>query len=86
MTLEIVRCLLAESSKPTDQPLRRLGIGRVVLGGDPAPPTTKNKRHTPNFRPITVVAKRRGGSKYNVFVVAQYLFGTGIAVVKVFQY
>ena len=32
-----------------------LGPGHIVLGGDPAPP---KKGHSPNFRPISVVAKR----------------------------
>ena len=32
-----------------------LGSGHIVLDGDPAPP---KKRHSPNFRPISVVAKR----------------------------
>ena len=32
-----------------------LGAGHIVLDGDPAPP---EKGHTPNFRPMSVVAKR----------------------------
>jgi len=32
-----------------------LGPAHIVLDGDPAPPPPKG--HTPNFRPISVVAK-----------------------------
>jgi len=36
-----------------------LGLGDIVLDGDPAPSLLKG--HTPNFRPMSVVAKRLGG-------------------------
>jgi len=38
-----------------------LGPGHIVLGGDPAPPPLK--RHTPNFRPISVAVKWLHGSR-----------------------
>ena len=38
-----------------------LGLGHIVLDGDPAPPLSKG--HTPSFRPISVVAKRLDGSR-----------------------
>ena len=34
-----------------------LGSGHIVLHGDPAPPPQK-KGHSPNFRPMIIVAKR----------------------------
>jgi len=39
-----------------------LGPGDFVLDGDPAPPQ-KKKEHTPNFRSMSVVAKRLDGSR-----------------------
>jgi len=44
-----------------------LGTDHTVLDGDPAPPPQKRgggaaKRHTPNFRPMSVVTKRLDGS------------------------
>jgi len=39
-----------------------VGLGHIVLDGDPAPPTPKNGHSLlPNFRPMSVVAKRLGG-------------------------
>jgi len=36
-----------------------LGSGHIVLDGDPAPPPPSEKRGTPpNFRPMSIVAKR----------------------------
>jgi len=37
-----------------------LGPGHIVLDGNPVPPP---KGHTPNFRPVSVVAKRLDGSR-----------------------
>jgi len=37
-----------------------LGPGDIVLDGDPTPP----KGHIPNFWPMSVVAKRLDGSRY----------------------
>jgi len=34
-----------------------LGPGHIVLDGDPAP--LPEKGHSPNFRPMSIVAKRR---------------------------
>jgi len=34
-----------------------LGLRDIVLDGNPIPPSLK--RHSPNFRPMSVVAKRR---------------------------
>jgi len=39
-----------------------IGPGHIVLDGDPAP-LPKNKAEPPNFRPISVVAKRLDGSR-----------------------
>jgi len=36
-----------------------LGPGHIMLDGDPP---TLQKRHSPNFRPISVVTKRLDGS------------------------
>ena len=36
-------------------------LGDIVLDGDPAPPPQKG--NTPNFRPLSVVAKWLGGSR-----------------------
>jgi len=37
--------------------------GHIVLGGDqPHPPPKKKKAQSPNFRPMSVVAKRLDGS------------------------
>jgi len=38
-----------------------LGPGHIALDGDPAPPSPKG--HSPNFRPISVVAKWLDGSR-----------------------
>ena len=38
-----------------------LGPGHIVLDGDPAPPAKKGAQ-PPNFRTMSVVAKRQGGS------------------------
>ena len=38
-----------------------LGSGHIVLDGDPAPPPQRVT--APNFRPMSVVAKRLGGSR-----------------------
>jgi len=35
-----------------------LGPDHIVLYGDPAPPPEKEHSHTPNFWPMSVVAKR----------------------------
>jgi len=34
-----------------------LGLGHIVLDGDPAPPSSKGAQPPPNFRPISVAAK-----------------------------
>jgi len=34
------------------------GPGDIVFDGDPATPSHKGAHHTPNFRPMSVVAKR----------------------------
>jgi len=39
-----------------------LGLGHIVLDGDPAPPPKKGAQ-PPNFRPMSVVAKRLDGSR-----------------------
>jgi len=39
-----------------------LGPGHIVLDGEPAPPSPKTGR-SPNFRPISVVAKWLDGSR-----------------------
>jgi len=39
-----------------------LGPGHIVLDGDPAPPP-KRGRAPPNFRPISIVAKRLHASR-----------------------
>ena len=39
-----------------------LGPGHIVLDGDPAP-LPKNGAEPPNFRPMSVVAKRLDGSR-----------------------
>ena len=38
-----------------------LGPDRIVLGGDPAPPPPQKGGAAPNFRPMSVVAKRLDG-------------------------
>jgi len=38
-----------------------LGPGNIVLDGDPAPPPLKGHGTAPNFRPVSVVAKRLDG-------------------------
>jgi len=38
-----------------------LGLRDIVLDGDPAPPPLKGQSHRPNFRPMSVVAKRLDG-------------------------
>ena len=35
-----------------------LSLGDTVLDGDPAPPPLKGHGTAPNFRPVSVVAKR----------------------------
>ena len=45
-----------------------LGLGHIVLDGDPAPPTRK-EHSAPNCRPMCVVAKRLDGSKCHLFNV-----------------
>ena len=41
-----------------------LGPGDIVLDGDPAhPPTPEKGAHSPNFQPMSVVAKRLDGSR-----------------------
>ena len=42
-----------------------LGPGDFVLDGDPAPPSPKGGR-APNFRPMSIVAKRLDGSKWHL--------------------
>jgi len=37
----------------------------IVLNGDPAPPAQKGGR-TPNFRPISIVAKLQDGSRWHL--------------------
>jgi len=39
-----------------------LGLGDFVLDGDPAPPK-KKVQSPPNFRPMSIVAKRLDGSR-----------------------
>jgi len=39
-----------------------LGPGHFVLDGDPAPPPPKG--HTPNFRPVSIVAEQVDGSRW----------------------
>jgi len=41
-----------------------LGPGDFVLDGDPAPPEKKGT--APNFRPMSIVAKRLDGSRRNL--------------------
>jgi len=43
-----------------------LGPGHIVLHGDPAPPT---KGHTPNFWPMSIVAKWS-----SILATAEHLF------------
>ena len=40
-----------------------LGPGDIVLDGDQLLPPPKKKRHSPNFRSMSVVAERLDGSK-----------------------
>ena len=40
-----------------------LGPGHVVLDGDPAPSEKGGRSFLPNFRPISIVAKRLDGSR-----------------------
>jgi len=40
-----------------------LGTGHIVLDGDPAPPPKKKGGTAPNFRLMSVVAKRLDGSR-----------------------
>jgi len=40
-----------------------LGSGHIVLDRDPAPPPKKGQSPPPNFRPISIVAKRLNGSR-----------------------
>ena len=41
-----------------------LGPGHIVLAGDPAP--LPQRVTAPNFRPISVVAKRLDGSRFHL--------------------
>jgi len=44
-----------------------LGPGDFVLDGDPAPPPPKGGgARFPNFRPISIVAKRLDGSRWHL--------------------
>jgi len=43
-----------------------LGLGDIVLDGDPAPPPPKVHRPLPNFWPMSVVAERPEGSRYHL--------------------
>jgi len=44
-----------------------LGPNDIVLDGDPAPPPKKRKGGpAPNFRPLSVVAKRLDGLRYHM--------------------
>ena len=47
---------------------REVGFGPsdIVLDGDPAPPPQKGGRAPPNFRPMSVVAKRLDGSRFHL--------------------
>jgi len=40
-----------------------LSPGDFVLNGDPAPPQKLGRTHSPNFQPISVVAKRLDASR-----------------------
>jgi len=40
-----------------------LGSGHIVPDGDTAPPPKKGAEPLPNFRPISIVAKRLDGSR-----------------------
>ena len=40
-----------------------LGPGRIVLDGDPAPPSPKRGTAAPNFQPMSIVAKHLDGSR-----------------------
>jgi len=42
-----------------------LRSGDIVLDGDPAPPPQKGGQ-TPNFQPMSIVAKRLGGSRWHL--------------------
>jgi len=43
-----------------------LGPGDFVLDGDPALPPPKKGRVPPNFRPMSIVAKRLDGSEHHL--------------------
>jgi len=42
-----------------------LGPGHIVLDGNPVPPPPKGGA-TPNFRPMSIVAKRLDGSRWHL--------------------
>jgi len=44
-----------------------LGLGSIVLDGDPAPPhpSKKGGQQPPAFRPMSIVAKRLDGSRFH---------------------
>jgi len=42
------------------------GRGHIVLDGDPAPPSQKGDSPSPNFRPMSIVAKRLHGSRWHL--------------------
>jgi len=51
-----------------------LGLGHIVLNGDP-PPLPKKGAQPSNFRPMSVVAKRLDGSRCHL--VRRYSVGLG---------
>jgi len=46
-----------------------LGPGHIVLDGDPAPLPKKGHSPLPNFRPMSIVAKRMDGSRHHATLV-----------------
>jgi len=53
-----------------------LGPGHIVLDGDPAPPPQRGTA-PPNFRPISVAAKRLHGSRINLSLSMELGLGPG---------
>ena len=62
-----------------------LSPGHFVLDGDPAPCSKKGQ--TPNFRPISIVAKRLDASRYflPMSVVVKRLYVSGYHLVRTIQ-
>ena len=54
-----------------------LGSGHMALDGDPAPLPSKKGAKSPNFRPMSIVAKRLDGSRCHLSTMKIETFGHG---------